>query len=157
MPGKTANSVNYVNLVDVPDVPHPTFHSVKGSAKNREQAVRLGNQVLGTIWREQAQVIVSKLTEPRRSALKWRWFAKANGTSNTLGRGTRVAMLLGPGFKTKNAALSGLLEACPPPLVHWSHDGGEYWYCHRMGHPQACHGPTKEIAEKNWLAFEKEH
>lgn len=40
---------------------------------------------------------------------RWRWFAKQAGCTITLGRGTRAAMLLGPGFKTKDEAVAVLV------------------------------------------------
>jgi len=89
-----------------------TLKSVPGSKKPAHQLVRTGENVIGEIWREQVNVVVSKLTEPRRMAMKWRWFAKPTGGSTTLGRGTRAAMVLGPGFKGKDLAIAALVKAC---------------------------------------------
>ncbi|MBN3785514.1 hypothetical protein [Burkholderia sp. Ac-20353] len=85
---------------------------VARSKMSAHQLVHFADAPIGEVWREQVSVVVSKLTEPRRMATKWRWFAKQAGSSVTLGRGTRAAMLLGPGFKGKDEAISVLLEAC---------------------------------------------
>lgn len=87
------------------------FKSVAGSVKSAHQQVAIDGEKVGEIWREQVNVVVSKFTEPRRMGLKWRWFAKRSGDAGTLGRGTRVAMLMGPGFKNKDAATAALAEA----------------------------------------------
>lgn len=88
--------------------------SIARSEKSAHHEVRAGEAGIGEIWREQVSVVVSKLTEPRRMGMKWRWFAKQAGSSVTLGRGTRAAMLLGPGFKSKDEAISALVAACNP-------------------------------------------
>jgi hypothetical protein len=88
-----------------------TFKIIAGSAKSSHQEVATAGEKIGEIWREQVNVVVSKLTEPRCMALKWRWFAKRDGDAGTLGRGTRTATLLGPGFKNKDAATVVLTEA----------------------------------------------
>lgn len=87
------------------------FKSFTGSVKSAHQEVSIDGRRVGEIWREQVNVVIGKLTDPRRMALKWRWFAKRDGDAGTLGRGTRAAMLLGPGFKTKDAATAVLAEA----------------------------------------------
>lgn len=86
---------------------------VIGSAKSAHQVVTVDDSLTGEVWREQVNVVVSKLTEPTRTVLKWRWFAKLDGVPGTLGRGTRAAMLLGPGFKNKNVAIDALISAVP--------------------------------------------
>lgn len=88
-----------------------SLSKVAGSTKSAHQSVVVDDADAGEIWREQANVVVSKLTEPRRMAMKWRWFAKRCGETETLGRGTRAAMLLGPGFKSKDEALAALTSA----------------------------------------------
>lgn len=88
-----------------------SYSKVKGSDKSAHQYVEIDDQRAGEVWREQVNVVVSKLTEPRRMALKWRWFAKAEGDSNVLGRGTRAAMILGPGFASKDKAVDELSNA----------------------------------------------
>ncbi|VWC80110.1 hypothetical protein BLA39750_01133 [Burkholderia lata] len=85
-----------------------TLSKVAGSERSAHQLVKAGDTAIGEIWREQVNVVVSKLTEPRRMGTKWRWFAKRTGSAETLGRGTRAAYLLGPGYKSKNEALSAL-------------------------------------------------
>lgn len=82
------------------------------SEKSAHQLVQRGDSTLGEIWREEVSVVVSKITAPRRTGMKWRWFAKQVDGSATLGRGTRAAMLLGAGFKTSADALSALAHAC---------------------------------------------
>lgn len=84
---------------------------VAGSDKSAHQHVLANEVVVGDIWREQVSVLVSKFTEPRRMAVRWRWFARPAGASGTLGRGTRAAMLFGPGFTSREEALSALAQA----------------------------------------------
>ncbi|MBR8054756.1 hypothetical protein CFB84_43035 [Burkholderia aenigmatica] len=69
----------------------------------------MGENAIGEIWREKVKVVVSKITAPQVKADRWRWFAKQAGCTITLGRGTRAAMLLGPGFKTKDEAVAVLV------------------------------------------------
>lgn len=82
---------------------------VAGSEKSAHQQVHVGENAIGEIWREKVKVVVSKITAPRVTAERWRWFAKQVGSTIVLGRGTRAAMLLGPGFKTKDNAISVLM------------------------------------------------
>lgn len=89
----------------------PTFKSVKDSSRSTHQKVLVNAVVVGEVWREQVHVTVSSLTQPRRTAVKWRWFARKEGASATLGKGTRMAMLFGSGFKTKGAAVDELLSS----------------------------------------------
>ena len=86
----------------------PTFKKVAGSNRNFHSSVLVDGAKIGEVWREQAHVTVSKLTEPRRTAKKWRWFAQMEGASQTLGRGTRSALLFGAGFSSRAAALAAL-------------------------------------------------
>lgn len=88
-----------------------SLSKVPGSTKSAHQLVVVDDAEAGEIWREQARVVVSKLTEPRRMAIKWRWFAKRTGENDTLGRGNRAALLLGPGFKSKDEAIEALNSA----------------------------------------------
>ena len=88
------------------------YSKVPGSTKSAHQYVDLNDQRAGEVWREQVTVTVSKLTEPRRTALKWRWFAKPEGESRILGRGDRAAMLLGSGYASKDKATDALEKAC---------------------------------------------
>lgn len=87
------------------------FRTVPKSARAAHQVVSRDGQPLGEVWREQTRMVVSKLTEPRRVVVKWRWFAKSRD-GVPLGRGTRAAMLLGAGFKAKGDAAAALLM-CP--------------------------------------------
>lgn len=82
-----------------------TFKSVQGSTKVAHQLVMIDQEVVGEVWRENVHVVTSKLTEPRKMALKSRWFSRQDGFTVTLGKGTRVAMLLGAGFKSRAAAV----------------------------------------------------
>lgn len=88
-----------------------TFKKIKNSEKPAHQSVSSGDVFLGEVWREQVTVTVSKLTAPRRTALKWRWFAKRHGETTIIGRGTRVAALLGAGFASKAEAAAKLMKA----------------------------------------------
>jgi hypothetical protein len=84
-----------------------TTTKVAKSAKAAHQQVKFSDAVLGEIWREKVKVTVSKMTEPRRVAEKWRWFAQ--GTAGKVhGRGDRAAMILGPGLKSKDDAIAAL-------------------------------------------------
>lgn len=87
------------------------YKTIKDSAKAMHQRVYSDAVEVGEIWRERVQVTVSKLTEPRRTALKWRWFAKPLGNTATLGKGTRAAMLFGAGYSSKDRAVEALIEA----------------------------------------------
>jgi hypothetical protein len=87
----------------------PTFKAVKDSPRAAHQQVLVDAAVVGEIWREQVHVTVSSLTQPRRTSLKWRWFARKQGATTTLGKGTRMAMLFGSGFKSKSEAVDQLL------------------------------------------------
>lgn len=89
-------------------MPIYSFKSIKPSEKSAHQRVEINDRPAGEVWREQVQVMVSKLTAPRKTALKWRWFARCNGESTVLGRGTRAAMLLGAGFPSKQEAAEKL-------------------------------------------------
>lgn len=82
---------------------------IAGSKKSAHQQVHATETVIGEVWREQVKVVVSKIAAPRVTAERWRWFAKQAGSTVTLGRGTRLAMLLGPGFKTKDEAIAVLM------------------------------------------------
>ncbi|MFC0698066.1 hypothetical protein [Paraburkholderia humisilvae] len=83
---------------------------IAGSKKSAHQQVHLGEQVIGEIWREKVNVVVSKVTAPRVMAERWRWFGKQAGVATVLGRGTRAAMLVGPGFKTRDAVITVLTD-----------------------------------------------
>jgi hypothetical protein len=88
-----------------------TLKKVAGSTKSAHQRALSDETEVGEVWREQVNVIVSKMTGPRRTALRWRWFARQTGSSVTLGRHTRAATLGYAGFKTKGEAISALTRA----------------------------------------------
>ncbi len=89
-------------------MPIYSFKTVKSSAKSAHQQVEINDREAGEVWRERVSVVVSKLTEPRKMALKWRWFARCVDDTQILGRGTRAAILLGAGFASKNKAAEQL-------------------------------------------------
>jgi len=89
-------------------MPIYNFKSVKPSVKAAHQIVEINDREAGEIWREQVHVVVSKLTEPRRMALKWRWFARCIGTTTVFGKGTQKAMLIGAGYTSKHLAAEQL-------------------------------------------------
>lgn len=90
-------------------MPIYNFKSIKPSVKAAHQRVEINDRDAGEVWREEVNVVVSKLSEPRRMAKKWRWFARCSGAAPVLGRGTRAAMLLGAGFSSKHQAAEQLL------------------------------------------------
>lgn len=79
------------------------------SEKPAHQQIHADELAIGEIWREKVKVVVSNITAPRVTAERWRWFAKQAGSRVTLGRGTRAALLLGPGFKSKDDAIAALM------------------------------------------------
>ena len=87
------------------------LRAMKGSQRLSHQSVLRAGVQVGELWREEALVVVSKLTEPRRMAKKWRWFGKVNGATETIGRGTRMAMLIGPGLKSRSEVLRAITAA----------------------------------------------
>lgn len=89
-------------------MPIYNFRTVKESSRSSHQVVLINDQEAGEVWREQVHVVVSKLTEPRRMARKWRWYAKRLGEQTVLGKGTRAAMLMGGGFSSKVKAAEQL-------------------------------------------------
>lgn len=78
---------------------------VKNSEKKAHSIVSVNGVDEGHVWRE----LVSVPDAKGKVSKKWRWFAKCRD-SNTIGRGTRLAVILGPGFKTKDAAIEALTE-----------------------------------------------
>jgi hypothetical protein len=86
-----------------------SFKTVNGSAKSAHQQVEINDQIAGEVWREQARVIVSKLSEPLRQEMKWRWFGKVEGDTKVLGRDSKA--LVGPGFASKNKVVDALEAA----------------------------------------------
>lgn len=88
-----------------------SFKTIKGSAKSAHQQIEINDQIVGEVWREQARVIVSKLSQPLRQEMRWRWFAKATCGGEVLGRGRTG--LAGPGFPSKDKAVDALDAAMP--------------------------------------------
>lgn len=88
----------------------PNFKTIKGSVKSSHQSVAIGDELVGEVWREQVNVLVSKLTAPRRIEIRWRWFAKRKGVAGTIGRGRRAAS----GFGNKHAAVAAALASVQP-------------------------------------------
>lgn len=94
------------------DAPLPlTFKKVGGSNHNAHSTVLQGDDKVGEVWREMVHVTVSKLTAPRKTAKKWRWFSRVDSSSQTLGRGTRAALIFGAGFSSRAEALNALMSA----------------------------------------------
>lgn len=88
-----------------------SYRTVKGSAKSAHQQVEINDRIAGEIWREQARVIVSKLSQPLRQEMRWRWFTKVEGSAEVLGR-VRTG-LAGPGFPSKGKAVDALETVVP--------------------------------------------
>lgn len=84
--------------------------AVRGSARQSHSSVSRDGAAVGEVWREESLVVVSKLTEPRRMAKKWRWFGKIIGRTETIGRGTQRAMLMGSGLKSRTDVLREMAE-----------------------------------------------
>lgn len=87
------------------------FSKVEGSTRDGHKHVTLDGKVVGEVWREQTHVVVSRLTEPRRTKLKWRWFSKLQGDPRIFGRGTRASMIMGAGFVSRAEALGEMTKA----------------------------------------------
>ncbi|HIH2744918.1 TPA: hypothetical protein ACYLN4_000584 [Burkholderia lata] len=87
-----------------------TLKTIRGSGKSSHQQVMDSDAVLGSVWREQVDFAVSKLTEPRRMAKRWRWFSQGE-KGGVHGRGTRAALIFGPGYRSRNEAVDALVKA----------------------------------------------
>lgn len=85
-------------------MPIYSFSRVTESQKSAHAKVEINDREAGEVWREQVNVPV----KAGGRTLKWRWFARAHGESKVLGKSTRVAMLLGAGFVSKNKAAEAL-------------------------------------------------
>lgn len=85
-----------------------SYKKVKGSTKSAHQQVEIDDQVVGEVWREQTRVIVSKLREPIRDGMKWRWFATVEGHTTVLGR--KRESLIGPGYPSKDKAVDAMQD-----------------------------------------------
>jgi hypothetical protein len=82
-----------------------TYTAVRGRGRSGHQQVHVGGKPVGEIWREAVSIPNSKARNP----MKWRWFARAGDDETVLGRGTRLALLKGAGFTSKNKATEALL------------------------------------------------
>jgi hypothetical protein len=82
-----------------------TYTAVRGRGRSGHQEVHVGGKLVGEIWREAVSIPKSKARNP----MKWRWFARAGNDETVLGRGTRLALLIGAGFTSKNKATEALL------------------------------------------------
>lgn len=82
-----------------------TYTAVRGHGRSGHQQVHVGGKPVGEIWREAVTIPKSNARNP----LKWRWFARAGNDETILGRGTRLALLQGAGFTSKNKATAALL------------------------------------------------
>ncbi|HZT54691.1 MAG TPA: hypothetical protein VFA35_00585 [Burkholderiaceae bacterium] len=84
----------------------PTAYTpVRGRGRMGHQQVLVGDKPVGEIWREAVGVPHSTARNP----MQWRWFARAANDETVLGRGTRLALIRGPGFTSKNKATEALL------------------------------------------------
>jgi len=82
-----------------------TYTALRGSGRAGHQQVLVGGKPVGEIWREAVSIPKSRARNP----MKWRWFARAAHDETVLGRGTRLALLMGAGFTSKNKATEALL------------------------------------------------
>lgn len=82
------------------------YTAVRGSGRVGHQQVHVGAKAVGEIWREAVSIPKSNARNP----MKWRWFARAENDETVLGRGTRLALLRGAGFTSKNKATEALLD-----------------------------------------------
>ena len=82
------------------------YTAVRGSGRVGHQQVHVGAKAVGEIWREAVSIPKSNARNP----MKWRWFARAEHDETVLGRGTRLALLRGAGFTSKNKATEALLD-----------------------------------------------
>jgi hypothetical protein len=85
-----------------------SYKKVKNSTKSAHQQVEIDDQIVGEVWREQVRVIVSKLKEPLRQEMKWRWFATVDGHTMTLGRSRQS--FAGAGYPSKDKAVDAMQE-----------------------------------------------
>lgn len=81
-------------------MPIYSFSRIPDSLKSAHAKVEINDREAGEVWREQVNVPV----KAGGRTLKWRWFARIQGESNVLGKGTRSAMILGAGYTSKNNA-----------------------------------------------------
>ena len=90
-----------------------TLRKVLFNRDDGKYMVSVADQLIGEVWREQTLVVVSKLTEPERTSMRWRWFAKwldGDNAGKVLTQGARRAMLMGAGFATRQEALRELIS-----------------------------------------------
>ena len=82
-----------------------TYTAVRGHGRSGHQQVHVGGKPVGQLWREAVSIPNSKARNP----MQWRWFARADHDETVLGRGTRLALLRGAGFTSKNKATEALV------------------------------------------------
>ncbi|KAB8048669.1 hypothetical protein GCN78_18160 [Janthinobacterium rivuli] len=85
------------------------FKPVKGSTRFAHQQVEIDDKIVGEVWREQSRVIVSKLSQPLRQEMRWRWFGKGEDDTKIFGRDRQG--LVGLGFTSKDKVVDALLTA----------------------------------------------
>lgn len=87
-------------------MPIVSFRSIKDSKKSAHSTVIINDVDTGEVWREKTPIKDLR----GKSTIKFRWFAQSS-SGNTLGRGTRVAMILGAGFPSRDKAVDALIES----------------------------------------------
>jgi hypothetical protein len=85
-------------------MPSFSFSNQAGSTKSSHQRVAINGKPAGEVWREQAHVWDTR----GKQSLKWRWFARCEGDTKVLGKGSRIAMIVGAGFTSKATAADQL-------------------------------------------------
>ncbi|WP_199031387.1 hypothetical protein [Ralstonia sp. ASV6] len=88
-------------------MPIYTFTAVPDAVRSAQQHVEINNIDAGEVWREQVHVPDGK----GRQSLKWRWFARCEGETKVLGKGTRAAVIVGAGFTSKHKAAEAIFAA----------------------------------------------
>lgn len=89
-----------------------TLKPIKGTEKSAHQQVIVDGQVIGEVWRKKTSTVVSKLMQPIRSEMKWRWFGSRTGDSTVIG-GTRRSFA-GYGFAKKESVIEEMRQAPQP-------------------------------------------
>lgn len=109
MPEHLANPVIKDLPVNQNSTPsQPVFKAIANSPRVAHSTVSVQGVELGEVWKEHVQVTVSSFTQPRRTAMKWRWFSRRDPSSPVCGKNTRTALLLGAGFRSRAEAFEEL-------------------------------------------------